>query len=146
MSRGLKWAFPSCRSRRTAVRGRRDLELRVLTAWETLEARREAGAMEREGREAALCANACLLARALERRGKPLFPDGEAVLRQLSPAQIAGLARQWAEFSREADPSPRDRKAVDRLKKAWSTPLTRAFSGVCSGPLGRCLPRRGPEP
>lgn len=138
--------FPPCGSRRTAVEGRPGLTLRVLSAWEVLEARREGRAMEETGREAALCANACLLARALERRGKPLFPDGEAVLRQLSPAQIAGLARQWAEFSREADPSPRDRKAVDRLKKAWSTPLTRAFSGVCSGPLGRCLPRRGPEP
>ena len=102
--------------------------------------------MEREGREAALCANACLLARALERRGKPLFPDGEAVLRALTVAEIAQLARQWAAFSREADPSPRDPEAVDSLKKAWSTRLTRVSSGVCSGLLGRCPPRRGPEP
>ena len=61
-------------------------------------------------------------------------------------AEIAELARQWAAFSREADPSPRDPKAVDGLKKAWSTRLMRAFSGVCSGLLGRCPLRRGPEP
>lgn len=137
--------FPPCGTRRTAVWGQPDLELRVLSAWEALEARREAGAMERTGREAALCANACLLSRALERAGEPVFSDGEAVLRGLSVAEIANLARQWAQFSREADPSPRDPEAVDGLKKAWSTRLTRAFSGVCSGLLGRCPPRRGPE-
>ena len=138
--------FPPCGTRRTAVEGRPGLTLRVLSAWEVLEARREGRAMEETGREAALCANACLLARALERKGKPVFSDGEAVLRALTVAEIAGLARQWAEFSREANPSPRDPEAVDSLKKAWSTRLMRAFSGVCSGLLGHCPPRRGPEP
>lgn len=136
--------FPPCGTRRTAVKDRPDLELRVLSAWETVEARREAGTMERSERETALCVNACILARALERCGSPLFPDGEAVLRALSVAQIAGLARQWAEFSRENDPSPRDPEAVEHLKKAWSTRLMRAFNGVCSGRLGRCPRRRGP--
>ena len=128
------------------MEGRPGLTLRVLSAWEALEARREGRAMEETGREAALCANACLLARALEQKGEPVFSDGEAVLRALTVAEIAGLARQWAEFSREAGPSPRDLEAVDSLKKAWSTRLTRAFSGVCSGLLVRCPPRRGPEP
>ena len=137
--------FPPCGSRRTAVRGQPDLTLRVLFAWEVLEARREGRTMEGTGREAALCANACLLSRALERKNEPVFSDGEAVLRGMTVAEIASLARQWAEFSREADPSPRDPEAVDSLKKAWSTRLTRAFSGVCSGLLGRCPPRRGSE-
>ena len=128
------------------MEGRPGLTLRVLSAWEALEARREGRAMEETGREAALCANACLLARALERKNEPVFSDGEAVLRALTVAEIAGLARQWAEFSREAGPSPRDLEAVDSLKKAWSTRLTRAFSGVCSGLLGRCPLRRWPEP
>ena len=120
--------FPPCGTRRTAVEDHPGLTLRVLSAWEVLEARRE-------GR-----------ARALERKGEAVFSDGEAVLRALTVAEIAQLARQWAAFSREADPSPRDPEAVDSLKKAWSTRLTRAFSGVCSGLLGRCPPRRGPEP
>ena len=128
------------------MEGRPGLTLRVLSAWEALEARREGRAMEETGREAALCANACLLSRALEQKGEPVFSDGEAVLRALTVAEIAGLARQWAEFSREAGPSPRDLEAVDSLKKAWSTRLTRAFSGVCSGLLGCCPLRRGPEP
>lgn len=145
MSRREMIPFPPGGTRRTAVEGCPDLTLRVLSAWEVLEARREGRAMEETGREAALCANACLLSRALERKGKAVFDDGEAVLRELTVAEIAELARQWAAFSREADPSPRDPKAVDGLKKAWSTRLTRAFSGVCSGLLGRCPPRRGPE-
>ena len=42
-------------------------ELRLLSALEVLEARREAEGLARGEAEAALCANACLLARALER-------------------------------------------------------------------------------
>ena len=41
-------------------------ELRLLSALEVLEARREAEGLARGEAEAALCANACLLARALE--------------------------------------------------------------------------------
>ena len=41
-------------------------ELRLLSAWEALEARREGDALALDGRERALCRNACLLARALE--------------------------------------------------------------------------------
>ena len=46
-------------------------ELRLLSALEVLEARREAEGLARGEAEAALCANACLLARALERGGAP---------------------------------------------------------------------------
>ena len=45
--------------------------LRLLTAMEVLQARREAEELAQEDRERALCANACLLARALERDGPP---------------------------------------------------------------------------
>ena len=83
--------FPPCGTRRTAVEGRPGLTLRVLSAWEALEARREGRAMEETGREAALCANACLLARALERKGEAVFSDGEAVLRALTVAEIAKI-------------------------------------------------------
>ena len=47
-------------------------ELRLLSALEVLEARREAEGLARGEAEAALCANACLLARALERGGQPV--------------------------------------------------------------------------
>ena len=42
------------------------MELRLLSALEVLQARREAAGLVREDRERALCSNACLLARALE--------------------------------------------------------------------------------
>ena len=56
-------------ARRTAAEEGQGLELRLLSAREVLEARREAAGLTREDRERALCANACLLARALERGG-----------------------------------------------------------------------------
>ena len=120
------------------------LTLRLLSAMEVLEARREAGALAQEGRERALCANACLLAKALERDGRPLFDSGRAALEGLRVEDIAALARRWARFSREENPSPEDGEKAEALKKAWSTRLMRAFSGVCSGLLGRCPPRPGP--
>ena len=142
---GRQWgeAYPLAR-RRTAALGGRTVDLRVLSAWEVLEAGREAQGLEQDGRERALCANACILSRALECKGIPLFQSGEEVLRHLSVAQIAALARQWAVFSREEDPSAQNPEAVEQLKKAWSTRLTRAFSGVCSGRLRRCPLRPGP--
>ena len=42
------------------------MELRLLSALEMLQARREAAELAGEERERALCSNACLLARALE--------------------------------------------------------------------------------
>ena len=95
--------------------GRRRLKLedgrslRLLSAMEVLEARREAEELCRNGRERALCANACLLARALERDGRPVFPDGEAALRGMTAGEIAQLAGRWARFDGEENP-PRRRE------------------------------------
>lgn len=118
--------------------------LRVLTAMELLEARRESETMGREGREAALCANACLLARALEKGEKPLFSDGETVLRGMTATEIEALARRWAEFSWAENPAPEDGEGrVEALKKAWSTRRTPGFGGVCSWLLARFPQRHG---
>ena len=121
------------------------MDLRLLSALEVLQARREAEELARSDRERALCANACLLARALERGGEPVFSTGGAVLEGLSVEQIASLSRQWSAFNRRENPSPEEGEPeVHDLKKAWSTRLMRAFSGACSGLLGRCPPSRGP--
>lgn len=120
--------------------------LRLLSAWETLQARQEAGTMAGDGVERALCANACIVARAVEKKGKPLFRDGEDAMRWLTATQIGALAGAWAEFDRAENPSATDGESrVDALKKALSTRLTSAFNGVCSRSSGRCQPRRGPE-
>ena len=62
------------------------MRLRLLSALEVLQARREAEGLARAPKEHALCSNACLLARALEtEEGSPIFSGGEAVLAGRSP-------------------------------------------------------------
>lgn len=82
------------------------MELRLLSALEVLQARREAAELADGEREQALCSNACLLARALEKEEdhSPVFADGRAVLAGLTMAEIATLAARWERFSREVDP------------------------------------------
>lgn len=118
------------------------LTLRLLPAREELEVRREGEELAAEGRDGALCANACLICHALLRKGKPVFANGQEVLETLTAGQIAEFARRWGEFDRSCDPAPWDEEAVAQAKKAWSTRLTSAFSGACSRLLGRSLPRK----
>ena len=121
------------------------LALRLLSAQEVLEVRREAEDLSRDGAERALCANACLVARALERGGRRVYPSGRAALEGLTPGEIERLAGRWAAFHREENPSPEDgEQRVSALKKAWSTRLMSALSGACSRALGRSRWRRGP--
>lgn len=134
---GRFWVGPD----RTKVDGG---ELRLLSAREVLEARREGDGLARDGRERALCRNACLIARALTRRGRPVFEDGEAALNGLRVEEIAQLSDAWARFNREHNPSPLgDGEEIRRRKKAWSTRVMSAFSGACSGCLALCPPRSG---
>ena len=118
---------------RRRIKVDKGMELRLLSALELLEAGREAEELARRGEEKALCANACLLARALERDGKPVFSDGEAVLKGLSAGEIGTLAKLWNGLNRTENPSPEDgEERVDALKKALSTRLRRVFAGACS--------------
>ena len=120
-------------------------ELRLLSAWEVLEARREGDTLARDGKERALCRNACLIARALERDGDPVFHDGQEALNVLRVEDIARLSGQWARFNRAYNPSPADgEQEVLRRKKAWSTRIMSAFSGACSACLALFPRRNGP--
>ena len=95
--------------------------MRLLTAMEVLEARREAESLASEGKERAVCSNACLIARALEWRGRQIYSDGRAVLESMRIEEIGELARAWAGFNKAVNPSVLDgEKAVEQLKKAWS--------------------------
>lgn len=119
-------------------------QLRLLTAREVLEARREALELAAEERELALCSNACLVARGVVRRGRRVYGSGKEVLEKLTAGQIEDLARRWAAFSQEEDLGlGLEKGRLDALKKAWSTCRSSAFGGVCSGVLGRCLQRSG---
>lgn len=121
-------------------------ELRLLSAWEVLEARREGEGLALDGKDLALCHNACLIAKALERKGKPVYTDGRAALDGLRVEDIARLSTQWAQFNRQCNPSPVDtQEALDRRKKAWSTRFMSAFNGACSACLALFPRRNGPE-
>ena len=121
----------------TAGRRRKKLsdgsDLRILSALEVLEARREAEEMGGTEEEQALYSNACLLARAWEKRGKPCYASAEGILKNLSVSQVQNLAGLWAEFDREENPGfSVHQKRLDALKKVWSMRLRSAFVGVCS--------------
>ena len=98
--------MPSILARRDRMSLENGLELRLLSALEAMEARREGLEMAEDGLERALCSNACLLARALEEAGghTPVFSDGRAVLAGLTAEEIGALAGRWSRFSRENDP------------------------------------------
>ena len=122
------------------------MELRLLSALEVLEARREATALAGEDRDRALCSNACLVARAVVRRGRPVYGSGEEVLHRLTVGQVETLARRWMAFYQEEGlGTGLERSRLDQLKKAWSTCRGSAFGGMCSNVLGRCRRRNGPR-
>lgn len=117
-------------------------QLRLLSAIEVLEARREAEQLAQGERERALCSNACLLARALIQDGQRLFRDGTAVLEGLTVEEIGTLAAQWAQFNRQVNPGPDTQTdLVEELKNVWSTPGRSGCTGACCDPFQPC-PRR----
>ena len=95
------------------------MRLRLLSALEVLQARREAEELAQAPKEHALCSNACLLARALEtEEGSPVFSGGEAVLAGLRVEEIAALATTWSQFNREENPAlTMGQEEAETLKK-----------------------------
>lgn len=116
--------------------------LRLLSAMEVLQARRQARLLADGERELALCSNACLIARALERDGAPVFRDGGHVMEELTAEQIAALAARWAEFNARVNPGPdADSSRIEHLKNVWSTRSGRGCTGACCDPFQPC-PRK----
>lgn len=109
-------------------------DLRLLSALEVLQARREGSELAEDGRELALCSNACLLARALERSEDqtPVFSDGKAVLAGMTAEEIARLAGRWSGFRQENDPGldlPED--GLEQVKKNSVTIPENGCGGGC---------------
>ena len=116
--------------------------LRLLSAMEVLEARREAQWLARDGQERALCSNACLLARAVARDGRPVFRDGNQVLEQMTAEEIGTLAGRWSQFNAQVNPGLNvGDEQVDGLKNVWSTPGKSGCTGACCDPFQPC-PRK----
>ena len=94
------------------------MRLRLLSALEVLQARREAEGLARAPKEHALCS--CLPAGpALEtEEGSPVFSGGEAVLAGLRVEEIAALSRTWSQFNREENPAlTMEQEEAEELKK-----------------------------
>lgn len=116
--------------------------LRLLSAMEVLEARREAHWLARDSRERALYSNACLLARAIVRDGRAEFRDGNQVLEQMTAEEIGTLAEQWSQFNAQVNPGLNaGDEQVDGLKNVWSTPGKSGCTGACCDPFQPC-PRK----
>lgn len=133
----LEW-LGGRRERAVPLRGR-TCRLRVVSAREALEARREAGELAGTGADRGLAANGALVARALYRDGGRLFRDGAEVLEQLSPGEIAELARGLAELDRRENPSPegpweeteaRKRELAEEPYERLKWRVLRAFSAL----------------
>ena len=110
------------------------MELRLLSALEVLQARREAAELAESERERALCSNACLLARALERSGdrSPLFADGRAVLAGLTVEEIGALSARWGELRRTCNPGlDVTEEQLEELKKNSVTTGRDGCGGGC---------------
>lgn len=81
-------------------------ELRVVSAFAVLQARREA--LERSAQDdgaLGLWMNACVLARALYKDGQRAFSDGEAVMQAASAEKIERWMQAYAALCREDNPA-----------------------------------------
>lgn len=100
--------------------------LRLLTARELLEAKREAATLAEDGKDGALCSNACILARAVLKKGQQCYRSGAEVLQCCKPEEIEGLTKEWAAFNREENPGLSTHGIrLEQLKQSLDTPKQR---------------------
>lgn len=91
-------------ARRAALKN--GAELHLISAYELMQARYEAGRMaDGDAETAGLALNACILAKAARRDGKRLFESGKAVLRAMPAEQIGFWTRRYLALCAEENPS-----------------------------------------
>lgn len=83
---------------------RHGYQLRVLSAWELLQARREAEELGADPETAGLRHNAGVLCRAVVRGNTPVFSTAAALLRQWSAEKVAQEMAVYREFARQIAP------------------------------------------
>ena len=79
------------------------VEFRLLSAYDAALAAREAAAWGQEGELSAVMDAACLLAKAVYRDGKPMFPDGITAAKQLPAQALLCWAKTYDALSRAED-------------------------------------------
>ena len=95
------------------------MRLRLLSALEVLEARREAEELAQEERERPLCSNGGLVCRAVGAQGGGAGgASGRQVRSGLRIEEIEALADTWSRFNQAENPSlTMDQEQAERLKK-----------------------------
>ncbi|MEG0756646.1 MAG: hypothetical protein RR450_09625 [Oscillospiraceae bacterium] len=94
-----------------------DWSFQTLPPWRIWEAKREAEAMEKGQTDRGACANACLLARCMQKGEKQYFANGTEVLLLLSHKEIEQLSARYADFNRRVNPGPEaENQRVEGLK------------------------------
>lgn len=95
---------------------RKDYCLRLLTAWELMEAKREAQGLGKDPDTLGLRNNAAILARAVVQGDRPVFSSPEALLRQWSGERIAEEMTVYRKLSEAAEPDWTDEALIEALR------------------------------
>lgn len=96
---------------------RKGHELRILSAWELMQARREAEDIPGEKETEALRRNAAILSRAVYRGGMRMFSSGRAVLEQWSGEKIGAEMAAYRKLAQQVDPDCGQEERVRTLMK-----------------------------
>ena len=94
---------------------RQGYELRLLSAWELLQAQQEASDMDGEPETLGLRRNACLLSRAAVMGSSRLFLSGRAVMEAWSAEQIREEIQAYRHLASREGPDCGDKKAAEVL-------------------------------
>lgn len=94
---------------------RKGYQLRILSAWELLQARREAEELEDVPETAGLRHNAGVLCRAVVQGGLPVFASARELLQHWSAEQIAGEMAAYREFAKRVAPDCEDGQETEAL-------------------------------
>lgn len=94
---------------------RQGYQLRILSAWELLQARQEAEDLGTSPETAGLRHNAGILSRAVVRGNVPVFASAEDLLQQWSAEKIALEMEAYRLFARRVSPDCSDSEQVQKL-------------------------------
>lgn len=92
--------------------------LRILSAWELMQAQAEAESMEGTEETRALRGNACVLSRGVYRDGVPMFSSGQEVLEQWSGEKISREMEAYRAMAAQVDPDCGQEELVGQLSEA----------------------------
>lgn len=95
---------------------RQGYTLHLLTAWELMEAKKEAQELGTDPETAGLRNNAAILARAVRQGNSRVFSSPEALIRQWSGERIAEEMTAYRKLSEKSEPDWTDEALIEKLR------------------------------